>query len=151
MSGEAAFLNVSKSTSYKPIIFDCAFLANKKLRDRVAVRLKAGIKPEIIGAFDEELLDGKIERLFFYWLAAHHTNESVSPVWLAKNYQSCSETARPFYFDYLVDHTWEVEKTARLILPPERIKEYFNQPSAVVLQKDDLFVLLDEFLSLIAT
>ena len=36
-----------------------------------------------------------------------------------------------------------------LKLPPERLRDYFNQPSAVVLQVDDLLLLLDEFLSLI--
>lgn len=151
MSGEAAFLNVSKSTCYKPIIFDCTLLESKKLYNRIDVIFKSGIKPEIAGAFDEELSSGNIERLFFYWLAAHHRNESVSPVWLTKNYQSCSETAKPYCFASLLDGTLDVEKKARLKLSPERIKEYFNLPSAVVLQKDDLFVLLDEYLSLIAT
>ena len=92
-----------------------------------------------------------IERLFFYWLAAHHRNESVSPVWLTNSYQSWSEEAKPFGFASLLDGSLDVEQKARLKLSPERIKEYFNLPSAVVLQKDDWFVLLDEYLSLIAT
>ena len=151
MSGEAAFLNVSKSTSYKPIIFDCTFLEKKKLYDRVDARLEIGIKPEVIEAFDKELLNLSIITLFFYWLAAHHMNESVSPIWLTRNYEAYAETSQPCSYDYLIDITCEVEKKAKLILPPERIKAYFNLPSAVVLQKNDLFNLLDEFLSLIAT
>ena len=44
---------------------------------------------------------------------------------------------------------WEVRCFVQLKLPPQQIKGYFNQASAVVLQKDDLLVLLDEFFSLI--
>ncbi len=154
MSGEAAFLNVSKSTSYKPIIFDCTSLEEKEVKDRVCMKLESGIKSGIMAGFDGEDLRETVTTIFFYWLAAHHMNETVSPIWLEYLYCEYSETAQPFQTSALMtgertEH--EVNPITKLKLPPERLKDYFNQPSAVVLQKDDLLLLLDEFLSLIAT
>ena len=154
MSGEAAFLNVSKSTSYKPIIFDCTSLEEKEVDDRVCMKLESGIKSEIMEAFDGEDLHETVKEIFFYWLAAHHMNETVSPIWLEYLYSQYSETAQPFktYALMTTECTgMDIDPMAKLKLPPERIKDYFNQPSAVVVQKDDLLVLLDEFLSLVAT
>ena len=150
MSGEAAFLNGSKSTSYKPIIFDCTSLGQKEVNDRVVMKLESGIKSEIIQVFDWGCLDRAIENLFLCWLVAHHMDETVSPIWLSFQYQIYIETAQPFGI-YRFSN-WKGERSmAELKLPPERLKDYFNQPSAVVLQVDDLLLLLDEFLSLIAT
>ena len=151
MSGAAAFLNVSKSTSYRPIIFDCTSLAKREVNDRVVMRLTSGIKSGIAETFDGERLNEIIEKLFFYWLAAHHMNETVPPIWLEKEYRRYSETAQPFGYHHLLAYNSQVKALAQLKLPPERIKDYFNQPSALVLQRDDLLVLLDEYLSLIAT
>ena len=151
MSGEAAFLNVSKSTSYKPIIFDCAGLDRKEVSRRINMRLEFGIKSEIIDKGRVAFLAEKTESLFFYWLAAHHMNETVSPIWLGVRYQYYSEAAQPLYYHCLLYSDYDVIASAQLKLPPKRIKDYFNQPSAVVLQNDDLLLLLDEFLSLIAS
>ncbi|WP_257293828.1 AAA family ATPase [Endozoicomonas sp. YOMI1] len=153
MSGEAAFLNVSKSTSYKPIIFDCTSLPSKEINNKIAGTIKSGIRSEIIEISESEkhvVLDEIIKKIFFYWLAAHHMNDTTSPIWLTYSYDRYSETVQPFRDDHLTLDDCEVDPMAPLKLPPERIKDYFNQPSAVVLQKDDLLVLLDEFLSLIA-
>lgn len=150
MSGEAAFLNISKSTSYKPIIFDCAGLGKKEVLRRINMRLESGVKSEIIEKSSEVFIESYIEVLFFYWLVAHHMNETVSPIWLGVRYQYYSEAAQPHYCDCLTYADYEVIASAQLKLPPKRIKDYFNQPSAVVLQNDDLLLLLDEFLSLIA-
>ena len=151
MSGEAAFLNVSKSTSYKSIIFDCTALEKKEVIRRINMSLESGVKSEIIEKFSVVFLKERIESLFFYWLAAHHLNETVCPIWLEMRYQYYSETAQPHYYYYLMYSGYEVIASAQLKLPPTRIKDYFNQPSAVVLQNDDLLLLLDEFLSLIAS
>ena len=150
MSGEAAFLNISKSTSYKPIIFDCAGLGKKEVLRRINMRLESGVKSEIIEKSSEVFIESYIEVLFFYWLVAHHMNETVSPIWLGVRYQYYSEAAQPHYCDCLTYADYEVIASAQLKLPPKRIKDYFNKPSAVVLQNDDLLLLLDEFLSLIA-
>ena len=156
MSGEAAFLNVSKTSSYKPIIFDCSSLEAKEVSNRVAIRLECGIKSETLAVFDKivatfknQTLDKQIKRVFFYWLAAHHMDETVSPIWLETQYQYYSETAQPVRYQYLVNSDFHVCSKAHLTFSPERIKDYFNRPCAVVLQKDDLLLLLDEFLSLI--
>ena len=151
MSGEAAFLNVSKSTSYKPIIFDCTSLEEQDVDDMVAIKTKSGVKSEIMEVSDDEKLSETIKKIFFYWLAAHHIDDTNSPLWLMHDYADYCETAQPFKHRYLLFSKWFVHPVAFLELPPERIKEYFNQPSAVVLQQDDLLLLLDEFLSLIAT
>ena len=154
MSGEAAFLNVSKSTSYKPIIFDCTSLPSEEVDGKIAGRIKSGIRSEIIEISESEkhfeVLDKIIKKIFFYWLAAHHMNGATSPIWLFLLYDYYSETVQP-YFELPLTAYQQVDPMAELKLPPERIKDYFNQSSAVVLQKDDLLVLLDEFLSLIAT
>ena len=150
MSGEAAFLNISKSTSYKPIIFDCAGLVKKEVLRRINMRLESGVKSEIIEKSCEVFIESYIEVLFFYWLVAHHMNETVSPIWLGVRYQYYSEAAQPHYCECLTYADYEVIASAQLKLPPKRIKDCFNQPSAVVLQNDDLLLLLDEFLSLIA-
>ena len=149
MSGEAAFLNVSKSTSYKPIIFDCTSLKNDELYCRIDKGIKFGVKSEIKETFGIGFSDDLIGVMFFYWLAAHHMNETVSPVWLGKQYQIYSETAQPFRLHRLMLDNCEVIDSGQFTLSPKRVKDYFNLPSAVVLQKDDLLVLLDEFLSLI--
>ena len=57
---------------------------------------------------------------------------------------------QPFLSSYLKAYEWEVRSFSQLKLPPQQIKGYFNRASAVALQKDDLLVLLDECLSLIA-
>ena len=154
MSGEAAFLNLSKSASYKPIIFDCTFFPEEEVYEKIAVRKYSGISSEIIEIYEREknfiFLEQIIKKIFFYWLAAHHMNNATSPIWLTRLYDGYSETAQPYRDVFLTVDKDEVDPMARLKLPPQRIKDYFNQPSAVVLQKDDLLVLLDEFLALIA-
>ncbi len=144
---------MAKLASYKPIIFDCTSLKRKEVDDRVSMKLETGIKSEVMATFYWKDLDKTIEQLFFYWLAAHHMNETISPLWLFSGYKSYSETAQPIW-TYCLTASNSVDDTDHeeiLRLPPELIKDYFNLPSAVVLQKDDLLVLLDEFLSLIAT
>ena len=42
-------------------------------------------------------------------------------------------------------YEWEAKYFIQLKLSPQQIKGYFNQASAVVLQKDDLHVLLDQW------
>ncbi|MBO9484319.1 AAA family ATPase [Salinisphaera sp. G21_0] len=153
MSGEPAFLSVSKSTSYKPIIFDCTSLPDQEVDDKIAGSIKSGVRSgiiEISKSEKHEELSVIIRRIFFYWLAAHHINDTTSPVWLSCYYNSYSKTVQPYIDNSLMLDDLKVEPMARLKLPPERIKYCFNQPSAVVLQKDDLLVLLDEFLALIA-
>ncbi|WP_422463429.1 AAA family ATPase, partial [Endozoicomonas sp. ALB115] len=153
MSGEAAFLNVSKSTSYKPIIFDCTSLPDQEVDDKIAGSIKSGVRPGIteISMSEKHVeLNGLIKKIFFYWLAAHHMNDTTSPVWLTCYYGNYSRTVQPYIDNWLTLDDCKVEPMARLKLPPERIKYCFNQPSAVVLQTDDLLVLLDEFLALIA-
>ena len=156
MSGEAAFLNVSKSSSYKPIIFDCSSLEEKEVNNRVVMRLESGMKSENLAVFEKIMaifkclgLDGQIKRVFFYWLAAHHMDETVSPIWLDTQYQYYSETAQPVRYYCLANNRVQVSSKAHLTFSPEKIKDYFNRPSAVVLQKDDLLLLLDEFLALL--
>ena len=156
MSGEAAFLNVAKTSSYKPIIFDCSSLEAKEVSNRVAMRLERGIKSEVLAVFDKimaiskcQRLDRHIGRVFFYWLAAHHMDETVSPIWLGVQYQYYSETAQPVRCQHLVNSRIRICPKAYLKFSPQRIKDYFNRPSAVVLQKDDLLLLLDEFLALL--
>ena len=151
MSGEAAFLNVSKSLSYKPIIFDCNSLLEEEVNDKITGKIKSGIKSEIMKMSDNEDLGKIIKRTFFYWLAAHHMDDTTSPLWLMYRYKSYGETVKPFKNCHFTESEERVNCKAQLRLPPERIKDYFNQPTAVVLKKDDLLVLLDEFLSLIAT
>ena len=73
----------------------------------------------------------------------------LNPIWLEKRYQSYSETSQLFYSTHLMAYEWEAKCFVQLKLPPQQIKGYFNQASAVVLQKDDLLVLLDECLSVI--
>ncbi len=150
MSGDPAFLNVSKSTSYKPIIFDCASLRGREVESKIYRQMASGIKSEIRLICQNGMI-GKYKILFFHWLAAHHMNDTISPIWLMRDYQCYGETAQPFRQSNLVvsDDCYYLE--TRLKLPPERIRDYFNQPSAVVLQNDDLLALLDEFLALIAT
>ncbi|WP_422468862.1 hypothetical protein, partial [Endozoicomonas sp. ALC013] len=153
MSGEAAFLNVSKTTSYKPIIFDCTSLPNQELDDKIAEIINSGIRSEIIKISKSEknlVLDEIIKKIFFYWLAAHHMNDTTSPIWLNYWYSSYSKTVQPYLDICLTLDDHKVEPMARLKLPQQCIKYCFNQPSAVVLQTDDLLVLLDEFLALIA-
>ncbi|WP_422449609.1 AAA family ATPase [Endozoicomonas sp. ALB091] len=153
VSGEAAFLNISKSTIYKPIIFDCTSLPEQEVTDKISGRIKSGIRSEIRELHEsEKSLDllSMIKKTFFYWLAVHHMDDATSPIWLTCLYDSYSKTVQPFQdFNYKVIK-WEFDHISQLKLPPESIKGYFNQPSAVVLQKNDLLALLDEFLVLIA-
>ncbi|WP_101748649.1 AAA family ATPase [Endozoicomonas acroporae] len=152
MSGEAAFLNVSKSTSYKPIIFDCTSLPTEDVNNKIARISKSGIRSEISEIYESEKsfveLNKIIKKTFFYWLAAHHMNDTP-PIWLTHLYDFYCVTAQPFWEKVLTYSNHRVDPMAQLKLPPEHIKNCFNQPSAVVLQKDDLLVLLDEFLALI--
>ena len=152
MSGEAAFLNVSKSTTYKPIIFDFTSFMEKEVRDKVFMKLESGIKPEIMHVFDGGHIERSIGNLFLCWLVAHHMDKTTPPIWLYSRYQVYVETSQPFNISSFC--SWSDLKGERSVselkLPPERLKDYFNQPSAVVLQVDDLLLLLDEFLSLIA-
>ena len=154
MSGEAAFLNVSKSTSYRPIIFDCSFLPIYEIEEKIYIIKISEIRSEIREIYESEngfvFLTKLIKKIFFYWLAAHQMNDATSPIWLTSLYDYYSETVQPFNDDHLTLDNCEAGSLARLKLPRERIKGYFNQPSAVVLQKDDLLALLDEFLVLIA-
>ncbi|MBO9496089.1 hypothetical protein J7438_18665, partial [Thalassotalea sp. G20_0] len=153
MSGEAAFLNISKSTSYKPIIFDCTSLPTVEVNSKIIRRRKSGIRSEIREIYESEksfvALDKLIKKTFFYWLAAHHMNDTP-PIWLTRLYDFYYVTAQPFWEMLLTYNNHNVDPMAQLKLPPEPIKNCFNQPSAVVLQKDDLLALLDEFLALIA-
>ncbi len=148
MSGDPAFLNVSKSTSYKPIIFDCTSLRKREVERKIYGQMASGIKSEIrLICWDEVLRT--VKTIFFHWLAAHHMNDTTSPIWLTYDYRAYGETAQPFRQFHLIVSDDNLK--TRLKLPPERIRDYFNQPSAVVLQEDDLLALLDEFLALIAT
>ena len=149
-SGEVAFLNVSKSTSYKPIIFDCTSLAKIDVINKIDEKISSVRWSGITGVSSGRELEWQIRRGFCYWLAAHHKNDTTSPLWLFGNYRYHSETDQPYDINHLTC-TSKFGPVPELELPPERIKEYFNQPSAVVLQKDDLLALLDEFLSLIST
>ena len=78
-------------------------------------------------------------------------DDTTSPLWLMYRYKSYGETVKPFKNFHFSESEERINCKAQLILPSERIKDYFNQSTAEVLQKDDLLVLLDEFLSLIAT
>lgn len=153
MSGEAAFLNVSKSTSYKPIIFDCTSLSRQAVDDKITEKIKSGLKPVINEKSESAksvFSDQAIRKIFFSWLAAHHMNDATPPIWVFYEYDEYSLTKQPYYNSALTPANQQVDPMAQLKLPPKRLKEYFNQPSAVVLQKDDLLVLLDEFLAQIA-
>ncbi|WP_209278542.1 AAA family ATPase [Thalassotalea sp. G20_0] len=150
MSQEAAFLNVSKSISYKPIIFDCTSLSEPTVKDKIAKKIESGLKPVISKIYESVNylnFSSLIKKLFFNWLAAHHTNDSNPPIWVIYYYEEYSETAQPYFESMLTHADHQVDPIAHLKLPPKRLKEYFNQPSAVVLQKDDLLLLLDEFLA----
>ncbi|MBO9495906.1 AAA family ATPase [Thalassotalea sp. G20_0] len=157
MSGEAAFLNVSKSISYKPIIFNCTFLPKEEVDKKIEERIKSGIRSEIREIYESEkdfvTLNNIVKQIFLCWLAAHHIHHATPPIWLAMFYDYYAETMQPIQpiqEFFLTDGDDGVDPMLQLKLPPESIKGYFNQPSAVVLQTDDLLVLLDEFLTLIA-
>ncbi len=150
ISGEAAFLNVSKSTSYKPIIFDCTSLSKNAMNDKIAEKIKSGLKPVISEICESEkvsVTNGAIRKIFFIWLAAHHRNDTTPPIWVTQQYNIYSEAKRPGYEPLLTAANQQDAPMTELKLPPKRLKEYFNRPSAVVLQADDLLVLLDEFLA----
>ena len=151
MSGEAAFLNVSKSISYKPIIFDCTSLSKEEVENKITGKINSVINSEIMEMSDNEDFGEIIKRIFFYWLAAHQMDDATSPLWLTYRYKSYGETVKPFKNFHFTESEKRINCKAQLRLPPERIKDHFNQPTAVVLQKDDLLLLLDEFLSLIAS
>ncbi|WP_163373083.1 transglutaminase-like domain-containing protein, partial [Endozoicomonas acroporae] len=150
ISGEAAFLNVSKSTSYKPIIFDCTSLSKNAMNDKIAEKIKSGLKSVISEICESEKVsvsNGAIRKIFFIWLAAHHRNDTTPPIWVTQQYNIYSEARRPDYEPLLTAAIPQDDPMTELKLPPKRLKEYFNRPSAVVLQADDLLVLLDEFLA----
>ncbi|WP_257266868.1 hypothetical protein [Endozoicomonas sp. ONNA2] len=86
-------------------------------------------------------------KLFFNWLAAHRTNDATPPIWVTEHYKEYSETAHPYSDALLTPVYQQNDPMTQLKLPPKRLKEHFNRPSAVVLQSDDLLVLLDEFLA----
>ena len=89
-----------------------------------------------------------IESLFFFWLAAHHRGiEGEVPVWLCREYQLACTGKYPPSENYVSEQ--DSAKKPLFQLPPERIKAFFNQPSAVVVQSSELLKLLDEFLGLI--
>ncbi|MBO9482832.1 AAA family ATPase [Salinisphaera sp. G21_0] len=153
ISGEAAFLNVSKSTNYKPIIFDCTSLSKNAMNDKIAEKIKPGLKPVISKICESEKVrvsNGAIRKIFFIWLAAHHRNDATPPIWVTQQYNIYSEAKRPDNEPLLTAANQQDDPMTELKLPPKRLKEYFNRPSAVVLQADDLLVLLDEFLAQIA-
>ena len=90
-----------------------------------------------------------IEDLFFCWLAAHHHgSEGEVPVWLCPGYHKAFTGKYPPSGNYLSEEYSAYR--ALFQLPPERIKAFFNQPSAVVVQTSELLSLLDEFLALLA-
>ena len=90
-----------------------------------------------------------IESLFFFWLAAHHRGiEGEVPVWLCREYLLAYTGKYPPSENYLSEQ--DSAKKPLFQLPPERIKAFFNRPSAVVVQTSELLKLLDEFLGLIS-
>ena len=92
-----------------------------------------------------------IENLFFYWLANHHTGtEEDALVWLSHEYQYVYKAKLPPNENLLSEDDSDGPRPL-LHLPPERLKAFFHQPSAVVLQSEDLLALLDEFLLLVAS
>ena len=92
-----------------------------------------------------------IENLFFYWLANHYpgTDEDAL-IWLSHEYQRVYKAKLPPNENLLSEDDSDGQKPL-LHLPPERLKVFFHQPSAVVLQSEDLLALLDEFLLLVAS
>ena len=134
MSGEAAFLNVSKSVSYKPIIFDCTSLSKQEVDNKITGKIKSVINSEIMEMSDNEDFGEIIKIMFFYWLAAHHMDDTTLPLWLMYRYENYGETAKPFKKSHFTESEERVNCKAQLRLPPERIKDHFNQPTAVVLQ-----------------
>ena len=111
-------------------------------------KIKSMTMPDGLAEFSDEGFALNTKMLFFYWLAAHQMNDATSPIWLTSHYQKYSETVEPFKDSLITVSDGAIYTADKLKLPPERIKEYFNQPSALVLQKDDLLLLLDEFLSI---
>ena len=90
-----------------------------------------------------------IESLFFFWLAAHHRGiEGEVPVWLCREYLLACTGKYPPSENYVSEQ--DSAKKPLFQLPPERIKAFFNRPSAVVVQTSELLKLLDEFLGLIS-
>ncbi|WP_422449612.1 AAA family ATPase [Endozoicomonas sp. ALB091] len=150
MAGEAAFLNVSKSTSYKPIIFDCTSLSEKAVDEKIEEKIKSGLKTVISDIHDSVNhlpFSESIRKIFFNWLAAHHMNDTTPLTWITHYYEEYSETVQPFFTTLLTHADQQVDPMTQLKLPPKRLKDHFNRPSAVVLQEDDLLILLDEFLA----
>ena len=121
--------------------------------DKIAEKIKSGLKP-VISEISESVKDsdsnGAIRKIFFNWLAAHHMNDATPPIWVTAQYNTCYEARRPYYELLLMHTNQQDDPMTELKLPPKRLQEHFNRPSAVVLQADDLLVLLDEFLALIA-
>ena len=98
---------------------------------------------------EEWALLSVIESLFFFWLAAHHRGiEGEVPVWLCREYLLAYTGKYPPSENYVSEQ--DSAKKPLFQLPPERIKAFFNQPSAVVVQTSELLKLLDEFLGLIS-
>ena len=92
-----------------------------------------------------------IENLFFYWLANHHPGaDEDALIWLSHEYQYVYKAKLPPNENLLSEDDSDGQKPL-LHLPPERLKAFFHQPSAVVLQREDLLALLDEFLLLVTS
>ena len=194
VAGEPAFLDQTAAVSAKTVIIDCSALAKSVLQKKIAPKVKAGIKPEIIKALKPEIdyvlahekipvkVEGAnskkglgshplldpfltprknisphcavvkvIENLFFYWLANHHRGaDEDALIWLGREYQYVYKAKLPPNENLLSEDDSDGQRPL-LHLPPERLKAFFHQPSAVVLQSGDLLALLDEFLLLVAS
>ncbi|USE35132.1 transglutaminase-like domain-containing protein [Endozoicomonas sp. SCSIO W0465] len=159
VTGEPAFLSKSKSISYRPIIFDCSILIEEDAFNKIDKINKFDIKPEIkelllveepFYGFNTDM-NVNILSLFFQWLTIHHMSDLREPIWLTYQYEHWSETKKitdTYQLALKAEHL-RLNTDYPLELPPSRISDYFNQPSALVLQSKDIFFLLDEFLALI--
>ena len=195
VAGKPAFVDQTAAGSAKTVIIDCTGLAKSVLQKKIAPKVRAGIKPEIINALKLDieyvlahekipvkggeanynskelgahpLLDAfltprlnvsqhyalvkVIGDLFFYWLANHYSGtDEDALVWLSHEYQYVYKAKLPPNENLLSEDDSDGPRPL-LHLPPERLKAFFHQPSAVVLQSEDLLALLDEFLLLVAS
>ena len=195
VAGEPAFVDQTAAVCARTVIIDCTGLAKSALQKKIAPKVRAGIKPEIINALKPEIdyvlahekipvKDGLanykmkelgahplldpfltprknisphcavvkvIENLFFYWLANHYpgTDEDAL-IWLSREYQYVYKAKLPPNENLLSEDDSDEQKPL-LHLPPDRLKAFFHQPSAVVLQSADMLALLDEFLLSVAS
>ena len=150
LAGGPAFLHRTTVEHYKTVIFDLSSIREMTLGDKIQERLKRGGKPELIKTLmpddvPELQLALDLEKLYFYWLATHQDSNSNGPIWLGNRYRKCIITSLPTFIQplTLIFNSFSVD------LPLHRIKEYFCQPDAEVVQREDFLVLLDEFLGLI--